>query len=234
MAIAFRSQAGAILTGAVGAGGSLVVNKPAGVLAGDVLIAVVTTWQTLSGAPSGWTTMGSGTGAVFLRKTAGASEPASYSFSLAGDAVAPLVAAGIIAAFSGADSIPPLYGFAGHPNPSLDVNPLSAPSIAGVNGGLLIVCTGGLRADTGGLAAGGATPPSGMTERGDYATAAVTDGQEYATFYSATTELSTLALGADGATGVKNITFTNPVTHGGAASIMLSQPTAAGGPRMIV
>ena len=209
-------------------------NKPAGVLAGDVLIAVVTTWQTLSGAPSGWTTMGFGTGAVFLRKTAGASEPASYSFSLAGASGTPLVASGIIAAFSGADSIPPLFGFTGHPNPDSDVNPLSAPSLAGVNGGLLIVCTGGLRTDAAGLAAGDATPPSGMTERGDYATAAVTDGQEYGVFFSATTELSTLALGADGATGVKNITFTNPVTRGGAASIMLYQPTVAGGPRMLV
>jgi hypothetical protein len=234
MAIAFRSQAGAILTGAVGAGGSLVINKPAGVLAGDVLIAVVTTWQTISGAPAGWTLLGSGTGVWFLHKIAGAAEPASYSFSLAGAYGTPLVASGIIAAFSGADSIPPLYGFAGHPNPGSGVNPLSAPSLAGVNGGLLIVCTGGLRADAAGLAAGVATPPAGMTERGDYATAAVSDGQEYAVAYSTTTELSTLTLTVDGATGDKGITFTNPVTHGGAASIMLAQPAAAGGPRMIV
>ena len=235
MAIAFRSQAGAILTGAVGAGGSLVVNKPAGVLAGDVLIAVVTTWQTISGAPAGWTLLGSGTGVGFLRKIAGASEPASYSFSLAGASGTPLVASGIIVAFYGADNSPPLFGFTGHPNPGSEASPLYAPSLGGVNGGMLIVCTGGLRLDAIGLAVGSATPPAGMTERGDYATTAVSDGSvDYPLFYSTTTELSTLTLIADGATGDKGITFTNPATHGGAASIMLAQPAVAGGPRMIV
>jgi hypothetical protein len=71
-----------------GAGGTtLVINKPTGVAQGDVMLATVTATGTGTvTAPSGWTVVKSTTGTALRQatyyKVAGASEPASYSWSL--------------------------------------------------------------------------------------------------------------------------------------------------------
>lgn len=85
---------------------SLVINKPSGVVAGDILVAtVVDSSVTAITPPSGWTQLFNSTwhsssyqGAVFI-KYAGGSEPSSYTFNGASGYMS-----GVIAAYSGGTS----------------------------------------------------------------------------------------------------------------------------------
>ena len=105
--IAFRSAATASSTATT----SLTVNKPSGTTADDVLVAAIAsrTAPTIT-APVGWSLVRSDvsgtslTQAIFVR-TAGGSEPASYTFTFS-SAVVSVV--GGITAYSGLDPLSPI------------------------------------------------------------------------------------------------------------------------------
>src|SRR2546425_5611240 len=101
--------------------GTLTVNKPTGVVSGDLLIAAISVRAAAPATPSGWTLIwcqysssGSGSGGstcpgatptvslAVYRKVAGASEPASYSWTVANKAE------GIISAYYNVDTTNPL------------------------------------------------------------------------------------------------------------------------------
>ncbi len=92
-------------------GSTLVVTKPAGTVADDVLIAtaVANDGSGNIGAPAGWTVLQANqTDAASWYRVAGASEPASYSFTK----TTPDTFAVIISAFSGGDTAAPIAGSA--------------------------------------------------------------------------------------------------------------------------
>src|SRR2546422_1202469 len=101
--------------------GTLTVNKPTGVVSGDLLIAAISVRAAAPATPSGWTLIwcqysssGSGSGGstcpgatptvslAVYRKVAGASEPASYSWTVANKAE------GIISAYYNVDTSNPI------------------------------------------------------------------------------------------------------------------------------
>ena len=90
---------------------NLTINKPTGVVSGDVLIVNITSNNGGTPTLSGWNSLGTGIfngsnlRATVLYKVAGGSEPANYTFALgagANDAV------GTIIAFSGVDNTSPI------------------------------------------------------------------------------------------------------------------------------
>jgi len=96
--ITWRGSSVSALDATTGAGTSIAVAKPAGTVAGDVEVAVVTSyhWVTVS-PPSGWslvkaqtdtgaTVANSGVGTSVFVRVAGQSEPGSYTFGLSGNA----------------------------------------------------------------------------------------------------------------------------------------------------
>src|SRR5439155_27313385 len=79
-------QRGTATIGSVSNGTLLTINKPTGVVQGDLMIANFALNNTNSGAPSllGWTsivTQNTGIRAALLYKVAGGSEPTSYTFT---------------------------------------------------------------------------------------------------------------------------------------------------------
>jgi RHS repeat-associated protein len=156
--IAFRAAA---TTSSV-ATTSLAINKPTGTVADDVLLASISgqTLPTIS-APVGWSLVRSDTDgaeitqSIFVR-TAGGSEPSSYTFTFNG-AVASAV--GGIIGYSGIDPLSPIDAAAGQGNASS--TSVTAPSITTTVADVMVV---GFFAtadnDT-------FSPPTGMTERFD-------------------------------------------------------------------
>lgn len=196
MAVGVRSIASASVTSGFSAS-TLAVNKPAGTVQGDVLVAIA--WQDSDGnaanltPPAGWTQAGatitvsnfSGYGKVWT-KVAGASEPASYTWNIATGAVT-LVA---ILALTGVNQTTPVRvdPVAGTGTGTA----LSAPTIgsgATPQVGDLLICSfssqisGGVSFST----------PSGMTEQ--------LDGPAGSPWLSAS--ICTQVLAAAGATGAK-------------------------------
>jgi hypothetical protein len=107
-------QRGAATTASVSSGTSLIINKPTGVVQGDLMIVNLAIKNTTSGAPtsSGWISIGTttaagnggggiGVRAALLYKVAGASEPANYTFNW----TTSNAAQGAIVAFSGVDTV---------------------------------------------------------------------------------------------------------------------------------
>jgi len=161
--------------------------KPAGVAAGDVMVAqVMNRGSAAITAPSGWTTIrdtfrGSSTHMQTWFKVATASEPASYAFSSSNA----FGKAGGIAAWRGVDTAAPIDASSGNEGSgssmtALGVTTSSADSPILWMGGYINGTT--------------ISPPSGMTERWDVAAT----GQ-----YKATAESSDLVQGIAGATGNK-------------------------------
>lgn len=111
MSVQFRSVASAIASAT-----TVVINKPAGVVIGDLLIAFVESRTGIDVTSPGWTSI-PGTYNTNLYKLAGGSEPASYTFSTSNGSSTSL--AGFIGAYSGVDQ----------------VNPIGAVDIAGSYGG---------------------------------------------------------------------------------------------------
>lgn len=113
MAIAFRA-AGAVAS--VTSSASITVATPAGVQAGDVMLAVFGSLYTLpANIPSGWTLLNSYQSdfysAVYFR-VATATEPASYTWS--GIATSGnLTTQGVVVAYSGTDPLVPILGMSG-------------------------------------------------------------------------------------------------------------------------
>ena len=109
------AQRGTATTATVTTGTSLTVNKPSGVVAGDVMNASIAQYAGGAGSAaglSGWTAVTNGSlggstsrYGTLLYKVAGAAEPSSYTFTLTPSVSG---AVGDIVAFSGVDNASPL------------------------------------------------------------------------------------------------------------------------------
>lgn len=124
--IAFRAASVA----QVGSGTSLVVSRPAGLTAGDVVIATVSSRgnPTIT-APAGWNPVVTTTNSTTMRqavywRAAGASEPATWTFTLS-SAKAAVVQ---LAAYSGVSTTSPVRAFAASVNASSTT--VTAPSVS--------------------------------------------------------------------------------------------------------
>lgn len=165
MAIAFRSKSEAYATSS-----PLVINKPAGTVENDVLIASRMYYgdDDTSSPPSGWTlidyasesTPETDTGHRLLvyRKVAGSSEPSTYSWAMGSDQVQSVA----IACYSGVDTSAPINAFIVQYN-GMSTS-MTAASITTTVADTMLVFAG----CAGQSAAFSATPPSGFTERVDY------------------------------------------------------------------
>jgi hypothetical protein len=113
VAPAFRSAASAILTGASGT--ALTIARPAGVQAGDLLLAQIRYRDPVTGliAPAGWTLVGTITSGqanhAVLYKVATGSEPTSYTFTQGASAGR---MAGGIGAYTGVNTAAPINAWA--------------------------------------------------------------------------------------------------------------------------
>lgn len=211
---AFRSAA----TAAAGNAGSITVTKPAGVVAGDVLIAQVHIHRLDAiTPPSGWTLVrndelaspGDDTSknSVYWKRAGGA-EPASYVFFFAdtNNAQAAILAySGIAAAGDPVNA----HGGATEASVITD-NTVLAPSLAGVTAGSMLVAFSS-HTDSGHTW----TPPPGMTER--------VDAESAAAIFSM--EAADQIFGAGGATGSRTATYT-PATGNVLGEVNVGQMVA--------
>jgi RHS repeat-associated protein len=186
--------------------GSLSVNKPAGVTAGDVLVAEVSaaggTGTTMTKPDSSWTALdvtSNGTSVVsgLYWKVATASEPTGYSWTLSPSAKA---TAGI-AAYHNVDQTAPVEAWSVGTATGSSV---TAPSVTAAGTGGMLIQTAGIRYDT------SLTPNAGMTEHWE----AHAGGGSAST--RVTNALSDAPITAPGATGTRTTTAANAgpsVTH---------------------
>lgn len=209
-------------------------SKPTGTVTGDLMIAVQVSDSrgnlTAMTAPSGWSLLAQFSGVSRIpyvkvwSKVATASEPTSYSFP---DSTSAACSAGIITLYD-QDVTAPIAVIPTGNQSNVNTTSHTAPSVGGVKDGMLIVAA---CAETNGTTRS-YTPPAGMTERLD--TAQSTGG------YTAL-EISTLALGAHGATGTKTATCSGSTAYvalaivvaprGGTAITALGVSSAVGGER---
>lgn len=205
MPIAFRSIAGNSLVDNTAGDKTLTINKPAGTVDGDVMLAVVTqasyTAPPLVAAPAGWASLGAftntnGESEVFYRTAA--SEGASYNFTVAGGD--PCVAVGAIASYSGVELSPSPIDAVGGQHSASSAN-ATAPSAAPSAVGAMLVCCfcaeGGANTTT-----VTSTPPSGMTERGDIARLGDSTG-EYSAALDVQASVNDVLLASADPTGAK-------------------------------
>ncbi len=140
---------------------SIVATRPAGVVAGDVLLASIDTrGSSVVTAPAGWTLVRMDLNASSLRKStyvrvATGSEPATYTWTFSGSRLA----AAVIHAYSGVDTTTPVDVVGGQVNASGTA--VTAPSITTTVANTMLV---GFFAKQ---SSGTWTPPAGMTERGE-------------------------------------------------------------------
>jgi hypothetical protein len=145
---------------------SLVVAKPAGTVAGDVLVAsVVVSASTVSAAPAGWVPIAAVTSAAnptiySYYHVAGAAEPASYSWTLG----ASTTGSAAIARYSGVSNTNPLDSPATSAGTSAAVSNLAVPAITTTSAGAMLI--GGAAINSSNTAVL-ITAPAGMTERWD-------------------------------------------------------------------
>lgn len=198
---------------------TLTISRPAGTVAGDVMIASITfgPCSAISGGactttitpPAGWTqvntvtdqTTGAGTGGfgnrLFVyRRVATGAEPANYTWSFGGPLPHTGAAGGIIS-FSGVDTASPIVTQAGQTTPSATSH--TAPSIStGTVTNTMLVSTHSANSSA------AWTPPAGMTERVDAASLAVPNNLGLAI------EMNTEPRAAAGATGTRTASWTAP------------------------
>lgn len=229
MAVAFRSAASNGLT-VEAASLELVLTKPAGTVAGDVLVMSVGFNHTAGTAeagtvtpPAGFTSIRKTTGQGAVRrqmqsfvKVAGSEEPATYAFVVAGAGAATKVeAAAGIAAFSGADPASPINVSGGvEVGPTVTAYP-APPVTTTVNGCLIISAATVLNA------ARTFTPAAETTEMWDLSTPTSTSA-------SADRDNATVAAGA-----TAGRTLTASATGSGAAqtiAVAPLPPAATGAP----
>jgi methionine-rich copper-binding protein CopC len=190
--IAFRSASSANNLTAT----TLVIPAPAGVAAGDALLAAVATRgaPTIT-APAGWALVRQDANASTMRQAifvriAGASEPASYTFTLS----SAQSAAGGVVAYTGVNATTPVDVHGGQLNASSTA--ITAPSITTTGANRMIVGFFGAPVLT------SMTPPGGMTERYDQ-TVPTTNT------YKVTSGAADQAVAAAGATGTRVATAVN-------------------------
>lgn len=141
---------------------SVTVTKPAGVVAGDVMIAAVTlgsTTPTIT-APTGWTLVRTQVNGTAIRtsvysKVAGAAEPVSYVFSFS----AASRAAAAVSAYTGVDTTAPVAVNTGGTNASATAQ--VAPTATTTSTNQQVIRVWGAKASV------TFTPPAGITERAD-------------------------------------------------------------------
>lgn len=203
---------------ALRAASSLTINKPAGTVAGDVMIAAVaSTPATIAiTPPSGWTLIQSqpqttNTASVLSTyyRVAGAAEPTSYTWVLTsghGGAV------GGILSYSGVDNAAPIDASAKAATPrSLNH---AAPSVtSSVTGDMLVTVHEYTSSRSW-------TPPPGMTERVDRASAGGSSA-------GITLEMNELLLGVPSASGTKTARASANSDAGATVSIALRPAAAA-------
>jgi hypothetical protein len=219
-AIAFRSAS----SGSAGSGVlTLSIGKPAGTVQGDVMVASIAVRPETATItpPSGWTLVRrldnassvANSLAVYY-KVAGASEPSSYSWSLSTSTGS----AGGIAAFSGVDTSNPIDIENGQNTPSGLSH--ATPSISTTVADAMLVASFGFSSSA------TWTPPTGMTEAYDAASATVPNGAGEAVTAAYATQASA------GATGTKTATASNDADVGNAHLLAL-RPASAPPPAVI-
>nr|MBA2645451.1 fibronectin type III domain-containing protein [Pyrinomonadaceae bacterium] len=155
--IAFRAATSADNRGA----STIVINTPAGVVAGDVMLAVISVRATPTiTAPQGWTPIRDDANGNAMRqasyfRVAGSSEPASHTWTFS----AAQTATGGIAAYSGVDNTNPVDASGGQTNASSTA--LTAPSIITTIDNALVVGLYGIATNP------NITPPAGMIEQAE-------------------------------------------------------------------
>jgi RHS repeat-associated protein len=198
--------------------GLITINKPAGATENDVLIASIgvrPSTATLT-PPAGWTLVrridnansNSNSLAVY-RKVAGAAEPVSYAWTLAGSTQA----IGGIQAFFNVDTANPIDVENGQATPNALTH--ATPSVVTTVANTLVVTSHAFSS------AATWTPPAGMTEGFDIATPAPPDVGGQAV------EGNWVAQAAAGATGIKTATGSNDADAGN-AHILALRPAAPG------
>jgi hypothetical protein len=162
-AISFRSASPAVQN----SGTSITIDKPAGTVEGDVMVATITAVAVPAISLAGWTSIvrtTESTNAVMetFWKTAGASEPASYSFSLGLTATA---AVGGIASYVGADTLAPVDNSGGNSSGLSKIGTseiaITANSINVTSHNAVLIASFAISTQT------GFAPPAGMEERYD-------------------------------------------------------------------
>ncbi len=187
--------------------------KPAGVVAGDVLLASIDTrGSSTVSAPAGWTLVQMHINGTSLRKStyvkaAGAAEPASYTWTFSANRLA----AGAIHAYTGVDPASPVNASGGQIVASSTT--VTAPSITTTVADTMLVAFFATMTNA------TWTPPAGMTERGELIGTA--SGK-----YSSTTGADAIraAVGATGSRVATTSKAANSVAH------LIALRPAAGGP----
>ena len=161
--IAFESMSAVVNTTALP---SVVISKPAGTIAGEVLVAsLALNGSGVTSAPSGWVQMAAVTAATNPKiyayyRVAGASEPASYTWTLSSAAQG----SGGIARYSGVDTGNPLDSQVSTASNSASISVLSIPGVTTGSAGAMLIGATAINASPTTITI---TGPSGMTERWD-------------------------------------------------------------------
>ncbi|MFN2467484.1 MAG: Ig-like domain-containing protein [Gaiellaceae bacterium] len=187
------APAGIVFHGASSAGNaatsSLTLDRPAGMLSGDLLLAAVAVRGSPAiTAPAGWTLVRSDQSGYTIKqslyvKVASGSEPAAYTWTFA----SAQGAAGGILAYGGVDAANPVDAHGGRANAAS--TQISAPSITTTSANARLVGVFGTSAQA------AASPPAGMSERYDRSSTAGS--------YRASVEAADQSLGAAGSTGTR-------------------------------
>lgn len=211
---------GALLALRPAGGNILTIGKPAGTLAGDLMIAsIAARASAIAVAPqSGWILVrevvragnnSSGTSSSVLRtyyKIAGASEPASYAWALSGGTHAGVV--GGIASFSGVDLVTPIANEAGVATNSATTH--LAPSVITSKANSMLVTVHEY------ASAGTWTSPPGMTEAVDIAS------QPVSSTNGVSMEMNYELRPAFGATGTRQATANGNADQGATQSLAIN------------
>ncbi|MGH9036065.1 MAG: hypothetical protein ACRD0O_09890, partial [Acidimicrobiia bacterium] len=157
--VAFRSASS---NGSPDSRTSITIAKPAGTVAGDVMVASIVQNDALPvSAPAGWTlvrqdAVGTAVKQSVYVRVAGASEPSSYTWSL-GDANFRRIAGGI-SSYSGVDTAHPVDAHNGTTSDAATTS-ITAPSVTTTAAGAMVLHLAAINAE------GTLSPPAGSTER---------------------------------------------------------------------
>lgn len=197
--------------------GTLTCNKPAGVVSGDVLVAIIGYWNSAAPItpPSGWTLGDSGANGgnagAWYWKVAGGSEPSTYGWTFGGSVDESHV---VLAAYTGVDNTTPV-DVSSKKTDSTGDGGLVATGVTMTGAGTLLFLAG---SNAGYVISAPMAPPSGMTER------AQVFGVEYGAAYLADQEVA-----AAGATGNKTATAESGTNTGPYTTFLVALKVSAGG-----
>lgn len=206
---------GALLVLRPAGGNVLTINKPAGVLADDIMIASIAVGLNtiVVTPPSGWILVRqvsrSGTNSSTLQtyyRVATGSDPASYSWTFSGGTH--VGAVGGIAAFSGADTVVPIADETGVATVSATTH--LATGLTSIKANSMLVTVHEY------ASSGTWTPPAGMTEAVDIASRTVPDAG------GLSMEMNYELRPVVGATGTRQATASNNADLGATQSLMIN------------